>query len=73
MKRSCSALQSSIPSSPELDDSGVSTMCFACSAVVDEPLVSSIQSFAVALFSCCEQAFVLMILVGQCGATLDLS
>lgn len=70
---SSSTLQPSIPCSAELDDSGISFMCFSCSAVVDEPLFSSIQSFAVALFSCCEQAFVIMILVGQSGATLDLS
>lgn len=69
-KRSCSALQFSVPSSLELGTSEVSLMCVMCLAVVAEPLFPSVPSPEVAFFACCWQSLVLIWLVDQSGAAL---
>ena len=48
-------------------------MCVACPTIVPELHVPSVQLFAEALFACCGQGFVLVLLVGQSGAALGLS
>ena len=45
-------------------------VCCACPTTVTEPLLPSVQSFAMALVSCCGQDFVPVLLVDQCGVTL---
>ena len=71
-KRSYSALQGNVSSSPEPGASGATPMCVACPL----PLwlsCFSLQSPAIPLFACFKQHLVHLLLVGQCGTALDLS
>ena len=74
-KSFCSALQCSV--CPLFTRTwhfrGVSYVCRVCSAVVAEPLLPLVQSSAMALFACCRQGLVPVLLVGQLGTTLGLS
>ena len=73
-KRSCSALPWYVPCSPEPDTSGVSPTCVACApTTVAQLCLSSVQSSAIALFACCGECLVPVLLVGQSGASLRLS
>ena len=73
-KRSCSALQCSIPCLPEPGTLGMSwkywCMCPALVALLHFP---SIQSSAMTLFAYCGQGLVLVFLVNQCGAVVGLT
>lgn len=58
IKRSYSALNCSIPYSPEPGASGVSCMCAACALLFCLATFPSLQSSAVALFAHCGQCLV---------------
>ena len=69
-KRSRSAMQCTVLLIRTRCFKGVSNVHCMCHSIVSESLLPSVQLSAMALFACCGQGLVPVLLVGQFGATL---